>query len=123
MQDISYIISFNPEINTFLQGGGNLGSHTQYEIRQFLQGFTTVNSEIAGILLINSEGYYISNEMYAQDFQVVTDEEWYRTAVENNGIFKIIGHPENRSFKTHVNYQNSEIVSGARAILDPETQT
>jgi two-component system, sensor histidine kinase YesM len=123
MQDISYIISFNPEINTFLQSEGNLGSPNQYEMRQFLQGFTTINPEIAGILLINSEGDYISNEMYAQDFHAVTDEEWYRTAVENNGIFKIIGHPVNRSFKNHVNYPDSEIVSGARAIMDPETQT
>jgi two-component system, sensor histidine kinase YesM len=124
MQDISYIISFNPEINTFLQDGDeNLGVNNQYQIRQFLQGFTTVNPEMAGILVINNEGKYISNEMYAQNFQSETDEEWYRTAVENNGIFKIIGHPANRSFKTHVNYPNSEIVSGARAILDPDTQT
>lgn len=123
MQDISYIISFNPEINTFLQDGENLGANNQYQIRQFLQGFTTVNPEIAGILVINSEGKYISNELYAQNFQSVTDEEWYRKAVENNGIFKIIGHPANRSFKTHVNYPNSEIVSGARAILDPGTQS
>lgn len=123
MQDISYILSFNPDILGFLHGEGNQGTTNQYEMEQFLQAFTTVNPEIAGILLIDNKGNYISNELYTRNITSLIKEEWYREAIENNGIFKVIGHPSIRSVKSHVNYQNSEIVSGVRAILDPDSQT
>lgn len=122
MQDISYLISFNPETIQFLHSGENQDPNSSYRINQFLQGFTTVNPEIAGILVVNNAGKYISNELYARNITPLTNEGWYREAVENKGIFKVIGHPEGRNVKTHVNYTNSEIVSGVRAILDSENQ-
>lgn len=93
-----------------------------YEIRKFLQGFTTLYSEVAGILVVNSRGDYISNEMYARTDGNLTREAWYREAVRNKGIFKIIGHPQGRNVTTHVNYKDSELVSAVKAILDPDTQ-
>nr|WP_160725115.1 sensor histidine kinase [Bacillus sp. USDA818B3_A] len=123
MQDTSYLVSFNADIIRFLQDGKAANENDQYEMQQFLQGFTTVNPEIAGILVINDKGKYLSNEMYTRNIKSLIKENWYREAIENNGIFKIIGHPADRSVRTHVNYKNSEIVSGARAILDPESQT
>jgi two-component system, sensor histidine kinase YesM len=122
MQDISYLISFNPETIQFLHSGENQDPNSSYQINQFLQGFTTVNPEIAGILVVNNDGKYSSNELYARNITPLTNEGWYSEAVENKGIFKVIGHPEDRILKTHVNYTNSEIVSGVRAILDSETQ-
>lgn len=123
MQDISYYISMNPEVIDFLRKDENRETVNQYEIEQFLQAFTTVNPEIAGILLIDNKGNYISNELYPRNIHSLIEEGWYRKAIENNGIFKIIGHPADRSVKSHVNYTNNEIVSGVRAIMDPERQT
>lgn len=122
MQDSSYVISFNPEIIDFLNDGKERTLTNQYSMKQFLQGFTTVNPEIAGILVINSDGEYISNELYAQNIKSLTEENWYKEAARNKGIFEIIGHPSNRNVKSHVNYAESEIVTGVRAILDPDTQ-
>lgn len=122
MQDISYLISFNPETIQFLHSDKNQDPNSNYQINQFLQGFTTVNPEIAGILVVNNADKYISNELYARNISPLTKEGWYQEAVKNKGIFKVIGHPEGRNVKTHVNYTNSEIVSGVRAILDSETQ-
>lgn len=123
MQDISYFISMNPEVIDFLRKDENQETVNQYEIEQFLQAFTTVNPEIAGILLIDNKGNYISNELYPRNIHSLIEEGWYREAMENNGIFKVIGHPADRSVKSHVNYTNNEIVSGVRAIMDPERQT
>ncbi|WP_347561784.1 cache domain-containing sensor histidine kinase [Bacillus timonensis] len=123
MQDISYFISMNPQVIDFLQHDVNQEGNHQYDIEQFLQALTTVNPEIAGILIINQKGNYISNELYPRDIHSLIEEEWYRAAVENNGIFKIIGHPAGRSVKSHANYLNSELVSGVRAIIEPERQT
>lgn len=160
LQNMTFFISFNPQVLEFLESGANLqaggspkastegstpveGVNTSpkgladasestailaetdpdhYEIRKFLQGFTTLYSEVAGILIVNSQGEYISNEMYARTSDNLTQENWYQEAVRNKGIFKIIGHPRARNVTTHVNYKDSEVVSAVRAILDPETQ-
>ncbi|MEH7177011.1 sensor histidine kinase [Neobacillus vireti] len=122
MQDVSYLISFNPDIIRFLQGEEYQGSNDNYQLKKFLQGFTTVNPEIAGILVVNNEGKYLSNELYPRNIKSLTEERWYQDAVENKGIFKFIGHPADRSLKSHINYTDNEIVAGARAIVDPETE-
>lgn len=132
LQKITYLISFDPAVQTFMNGGikpqlqeGGVipdGQSMEYNIRKFLQGFSTLSSEIAGIMLVNRAGDSISNEMYARTGTLVTQEEWYREAAANKGIFKIIGHPYNRSVRSHVDYKESEVVSAVKAIVDPETQ-
>ena len=120
LQNISYLISFEPDIRAFLYGSDE--STDDYQMRQFLKGFTTVYPEIAGILVLNSEGQYLSNEMYARSVKSLKTEKWYKEAINNKGIFKIIGHPSDRNITNHVDFNDSEIVSGVRAILDPDTQ-
>jgi len=128
LQKITYLISFDPGVQNFLVGKmkaqtANAGGESaEYNIRKFLQGFTTLSSEIAGIMVVNNKGDFISNEMYTRSGTSVTQEEWYQEAVDNKGIFKIIGHPYGRAVKSHVDYKESEVVSAVRAIIDPETQ-
>ncbi|MNO27645.1 Sensor histidine kinase YehU [compost metagenome] len=132
LQKITYLISFDPGVQAFLNGSiqdpvqagtwAAGGEPAEYNIRKFLQGFTTLSSEIAGIMLVNREGDFISNEMYTRPGTHVTDEVWYREAADNKGIFKIIGHPYGRAVMSHVDYKESEVVSAVRAIVDPETQ-
>lgn len=125
MQNISYLISFNPEIKDFLyetKGSNSSGENNNYQIREFLRNFTNLYPEVAGILVVNSNGKYISNELYADSNQDLTKEEWYKKAVSNGGIFKIIGHPFNRHIKSNVQYNDQEVVSVVRAIIDPDTQ-
>ncbi|OMF99459.1 sensor histidine kinase [Paenibacillus sp. FSL R7-0337] len=132
LQKITYLISFDPGVQKFLKGeppvpaqpdpaAGN-GESAEYNIRKFLQGFTTLSSEIAGIMLVNREGGFISNEMYTRSGTRLTEESWYKQAVENKGIFLIVGHPYGRAVRSHVDYKESEVVSAVRAIVNPETQ-
>ncbi|MFP3126645.1 sensor histidine kinase [Ectobacillus funiculus] len=125
MQNISYLISFNPEIKRFLEEGDERQGpeiNNKYSTLQFLQGFTTLYPEIAGILVVNKNGAYISNEMYARSSKSLTEESWYQEAIRNAGISKFIGHPVNRNITSHANYKDNEVVSVVRAILDPDTQ-
>lgn len=127
VQNTSYLISFNPEIQKFLRGDRTADKTAQassvYEAKKFLQGFTTLNSEMAGIMVVNSQGKYISNDMYATSpDEDLTLERWYQEAVAGRGIFRMIGHPANRHVTTHADYKSSEVVSAVRAILDPDTQ-
>jgi two-component system sensor histidine kinase YesM len=125
MQNMSYLISFNPGIKQFLyekKSQQSQGVKDDYEIRTFLQGLTTLYPEVAGILVVNSNGQYISNDMYTRSMKSLTEESWYQAAVKSEGIFKILGHPFSRNITSHIHYKDDEVVSVVRAILDPETQ-
>lgn len=125
VQNITYFISFHPQIQDFFDGYITLDSieaEDEYEVTRFLQIYTTLYSEIAGILIVNNEGDYISNELYSRSSQPITTENWYREAVENQGIAKVIGKPHGRRITSHVNYTEDEVVSVVRAIIDPITQ-
>ncbi len=148
LQNITYLIGFDPRTERFMKGHiqgdmppAQAGNSVQanagyasdrrlmqqddadnYEIHQYLQGFTTLYPEIAAILVVNREGAYISNEMYARGSGKLTDEAWYREAVNNEGIFTVLGHPSDRNVTTHVHYADEELVSVVRSFVDPDTR-
>lgn len=141
MQSITYLIGFDPTVEEFMSANSTanprnlsdaepedgtitegLSGTSVYRIRQFLQGFTTVYPEIAGMLVVNRNGDYISNEMYARDAtRSLTEEQWYRDAAAKQGLFTIVGHPTGRNVTSHTNYLDSEVISVARALNDPRT--
>jgi len=121
LQNMTYLISFNSDVRQFLEKN-TLDSGKEYEIHKFLQGFTTLHTEVAGILIMNQAGNYISNELYARTDKSLTEEAWYQEAVRSNGLFKVVGRPAGRNITSHVNYRDDEVISVVRAILDPDTQ-
>lgn len=122
VQNTTYLISYNPEVHKFLyQDRPDMA--TREEALEFMRGFPTLQTEIAGVMVVNSKGDYLSNDMYSRfSSKDLTLETWYQEAVAGKGIFKVIGHPFNRNVTTHANYKDTEVVSAVRAILDPETQ-
>ncbi len=123
MQNVTYFTANKREVQRFMKDGTEaLTQDDRYELRKFLQNFITLYPEIAGILLANADGEYVSNEMYARTDSPLTEDSWYREAVENKGIFKIIGHPVERNLANHNNYKDTEVVSVVRAIYDTSRQ-
>ncbi|WP_342428235.1 sensor histidine kinase [Paenibacillus sp. FSL L8-0158] len=148
LQNMTYLIAFNPDIGEFWKGKTLADGHaghasvitpenqtltskqalssvqeqdTLYKMKQFLQGYTTLYPEIAGILIVNEKGDYISNEMYARSTRSLTEEDWYQQAAQHAGIFTVLGQPSHRNVTTHVRYKDSEIVSVVRSVTDSET--
>lgn len=127
MQNMTYLIAFDPGVKKFLDGNDSRAAQgepedDEYNMRKFLQGFTTLYSEIAGIMIVDRNGDYISNELYARSAQPLTEESWFKEAVAGKGIFKIVGKPHQRNITSHANYKEEEVISVVRAILDPDTQ-
>ncbi|WP_339790511.1 sensor histidine kinase [Paenibacillus sp. FSL R7-0313] len=135
LQNMTYLIAFDPDIDAFMNdkmppnddaGIEPMNMDTNaateqnrlYGIKQTLQGFTTLYPEIAGIVLVNERGDYISNEMYPRAEQSLIQEKWYQKASANPGIFMVLGQPKERNLTTHVRYKDDEIVSVARSITD-----
>jgi two-component system sensor histidine kinase YesM len=129
IQNITYYISFNPLVQEFLNSENLLENSQRYqgdqlfdEINFFLQGFTKLNPELAGILLVNSKNEYVSNEFKASSHQDFTKESWYREAVNNRGNFMVINHSNERNITNGVIDSNKQVVSVVRSILNPITQ-
>ncbi|WP_276354513.1 cache domain-containing sensor histidine kinase [Cohnella caldifontis] len=121
VQNTTYYISDNPQVRRFLRGEP-LSRESRGEALDFLRGFSTLQTEIAGIMVVNAEGDYLSNDMYGRSSMDLTREKWYQEAVAGKGIFEMIGHPYGRNVTTHANYKEAEVVSAVRAVLDPDTQ-
>ncbi|WP_027085964.1 cache domain-containing sensor histidine kinase [Cohnella panacarvi] len=122
VQNTTYLISYNPEIRAFLYRD-KPDRATREEALEFMRGFPTLQTEIAGIMVVNARGDYLSNDMYSRSASKdLTLETWYQEAVAGKGIFKVIGHPYGRNVTTHANYKDTEVVSAVRAIVDPDTQ-
>jgi two-component system sensor histidine kinase YesM len=125
VKNMTYFISFDPNIQRFLTGDLDIdmmAADDEYRMTRFMRNFTTLYSEVAGILVVNHQGEYVSNELYSRTARSLTEETWYREAVEQKGIAKVIGQPWGRNLASHANYQDGEVVSVVRAIIDPETQ-
>ncbi|MBW5447952.1 HAMP domain-containing protein [Cohnella sp. CFH 77786] len=121
VQNTTYLLSSNPQIRKFLYED-RLDRQARDDALAFMRSFPTLQTEIAGMMVVNSRGDYLSNDMYARSSQDLTLETWYQEGVAGKGIFKMIGHPVGRSVTTHANYKDSEVVSAVRAVVDPETQ-
>ncbi|MFD2654782.1 cache domain-containing sensor histidine kinase [Gracilibacillus thailandensis] len=123
LQSYTYMIANNEDVGKFLgQGEDAAFSDNKYDIQRYLRNFTTVSSEVAGIMVVNNKGEYVSNELYAPSTIDLTETTWYQEAVNNNGIFKIIGRPDGRRLTSIVDYTNDDVITVVRAVIDPFTE-
>ncbi|ANS77169.1 histidine kinase [Paenibacillus yonginensis] len=100
----------------------NNEDQTLYDLKKYLQNFTTLYPEIAGILVVNAKGDYISNELYAKKTQSLTEDAWYKAAAAKEGIFTILGQPSGRNLASHVLYRDNEVITVVRSLADPKTK-
>ncbi|ENH98017.1 multi-sensor signal transduction histidine kinase [Gracilibacillus halophilus YIM-C55.5] len=119
LQSITYLVAGDEKVDQFF--AAETKEDQTFEIQRYLRHFTTLSPEVAGIMVVNHKGEYISNELYAPSVMDLTEASWYEKAIESRGIFQIIGRPEGRRLTSIVNYQNDEVVSVVRAVTDPFT--
>jgi len=123
MENIIYYLSNEPMVIEFLklESNGVPTDRIDTEVRRVLRTYTGVHQEIAGILIINENDHYISNEMYRIARDPLTDEIWYKRAVALPKTIQLFSKPIGRNITTTGNYSADEVVSIAKAITDPVT--
>jgi len=121
MENITYYISQNPQVISFLNAD-NCSEATVNEIKKFLSTFTDTHPEIAGILIVNSNDMYISNEMYRLAKDPLTQEDWYKNAIISSGNMQLISNPIGRNIATYQSYSADDVVSFVKAIRAPYQQ-
>ncbi|WP_316245315.1 cache domain-containing protein [Gracilibacillus timonensis] len=123
LQNYTYMIASNEDVESFFgQTEAQETNDISYNVQSFLRTFTTVSPEVAGIMVVNNDGAFISNELYAPAVMDLTKTTWYQEAVQNNGILKVIGHPEGRRLTSIVDYTNTDVVTVVKSSVDPFTE-
>lgn len=119
---VSYLID-DPQVITFLQRKKEEDNNEKLtnEIRRILKTYTNVHPEIAGILIVNDNNLYISNEMHRISRDPLTDEAWYKRAAASPKAMQLFSKPIGRNITTTRNYSADEVVSIAKAVIDPVT--
>ena len=123
MENIASYLFDDPQVIAFLQltKEGSSDEDLTNEIRQILKTYTNVHPEIAGILIVNENNLYISNEMHRISRDPLTDETWYKRAVASPKAMQLFSKPIGRNITTRLNYGADEVVSIAKAVIDPKT--
>ncbi|GAB2572339.1 cache domain-containing sensor histidine kinase [Gracilibacillus alcaliphilus] len=123
LQSYTYMIANNENVEEFFdQTDTSKAADIRYDIQRFLRTFTTVSPEVAGIMVVNSDGAFISNELYAPDDVDLTETAWYQAAIEAEGIFSVFGRPEGRRLTSIVEYTNDDVVTVLKSVVDPFTE-
>lgn len=124
LRTVSFLIERNDGTATFFdrtEKSDEMSLSFKDELRDYLNEFAILRPEIAGTLIVNSEGEYISNEFYVPAYHDLTQTSWYISAVQHKGVLKNVGRPMGRRFLSLVNYKNDEVVTVVKAVTDPKT--
>lgn len=123
MENIIYYLSDDPQIIAFMkhQNDENDSEDMMQESRRVLKTYSDVHQEVAGILVVNDNNFYISNGMDRISRDPLTEESWYKRAFASPKMIHLFSKPIGRNIKATLNYSGDEVVSIAKAVMDPLT--
>lgn len=125
MENTAYLISRYKETQDCFRIDGGTPSKqkaaVENAIKSRLSDLTAIHPEISGIMLVSKDDHYISNELYRVARDPLTDEYWYRMAVDDPDKTHLISKPTGRNIRTEENYSADDVVSIVKAIKDPYT--
>ena len=123
MENIIYYLSDDPQIIAFMkhQNDETDSEDMIQESRRVLKTYSDVHQEVAGILVVNDNNFYISNGMDRISRDPLTEESWYKRAFASPKVIHLFSKPIGRNIKATLNYSGDEVVSIAKAVMDPVT--
>lgn len=90
-------------------------------IKKNLKVYTDVNSEIFGLLIVNNNDRYISNELEKKTRDSLIKETWYTGAINEIDKSYFFSNPIGRNLKPYKSYSAEDIISISKAVIDKET--
>jgi len=122
MENIIYFLSKDPQVNKFLKSKFDSIEEKQIaktEVKRILKSFSGAHLEMAGIMIVNSNDEFISNEMSKISREPFSKDAWYKLAYSTPDTIQLISKPIGRNIKTYKNYSSDSVLSLSKAILDP----
>jgi two-component system sensor histidine kinase YesM len=121
-ESIISIVDANPDVQAFMSFQGSsqpFSPRAQAAARQLLKSISDAHPEIAGILVVSADNRPLSNEIQPITRDPLTDESWYRKAVDNQGTVQLLPRPIGRNLRSSHEYSADEVVSIVKAVVDP----
>lgn len=126
MENIIYYLSKEPQVVRFLQIQNNQDAdreQSELEVRRILKTFMEIHSEIAGIMIVNKNDVFVSNEMYRIARDPLVEDSWYRQAMDSPESIQLISKPIGRNITTRLNYSADSVLSIVKAVKNPAEHT
>lgn len=109
----------DPRIREFFGQNENKGCGSS--AYNALLSMATIYPEIAGIMVVGSNGNYVSNVMNPQSSEPLTDETWFIQATGHPGTVQLFSRPVGRNITNIFQYSADDVVSISKAIEDKNT--
>ncbi|MCX7032244.1 MAG: sensor histidine kinase [Spirochaetes bacterium] len=121
-ESIISIVDANPDVQAFMAFRGSalpFSPQAQAATRQLLRSISDAHPEIAGILIVSADNRSLSNEIQPITRDPLTEESWYRKAIDNQGTVQLLPRPIGRNLRSIHEYSADEVVSIVKAVVDP----
>ena len=124
MEGIISILAEDGDIQAFYgisDAGAPFSPQRKAGALRLLGNITQVNTEIAGILLVNDLDGHLSNEIQPITRDPLWEEGWYLQAVRFAPAVQLLPRPVGRNLRNTPGYSADDVVSIVKAIIDPRT--
>jgi two-component system sensor histidine kinase YesM len=126
IKDMSNIINTlgrDPRVYKFMteQANGSDNKLIDDDAYEAILGISSLYPEIAGVMAVNSNDNYVSDVMTRINKDPLTQETWYREAVQKPGNIQLFSKPIGRNIYNIFQYSADSVVSISEAITVPYT--
>jgi len=98
-------------------------SLTRIGLRNMLDTYRELYSEVSSITLISKNGDYISNEMYKPQWGAFADYEWFRDCMEHGDELRVVSNPVSRNLIYYEPVSIDGILCLAKAVSDEDNRS
>lgn len=121
-ENIMNYMSTDPRILKFLSDNKLKNDNLEDEAYKSIYSFVKFNPKIAGIMVVNNNGGYISDVMNKVSRQSLINEEWYLKAYNEPDKIHLFTKPTGRNIDNIFRYSADEVFSVSKAVVDPSSK-
>ncbi|AGF58448.1 cache domain-containing sensor histidine kinase [Clostridium saccharoperbutylacetonicum] len=121
-ENIMNYMSTDPRILKFLSDNKLKNDNLEDEAYKSIYSFVKFNPKIAGIMVVNNNGGYISDVMNKVSRQSLINEEWYLKAYNEPDKIHLFTKPTGRNIDNIFRYSADEVFSVSKAVVDSSSK-
>lgn len=123
VENIVMYISELPEVIEYISEEDDLDDiNLEIKLKKSLNVYRDVNPEILGILIVNTNDKYISNELEKINRDPLENEKWYIESIKNPGKAQYFSNPIGRNINSNLKHSADDVLSISKAIIDDKTE-
>ncbi|MGX6443629.1 sensor histidine kinase [Neobacillus sp. K501] len=119
-ENIMYYLANEVDVKHFMEQETTSEEMTS-RLKEQMEVYQQRHPEIAGTIIVNQYDQSISNELIRVSRDPLTEESWYKRAVESPGKVQLISNPIGRNLKNQFSYQVNNVLSLVKSIVNPVT--